>query len=561
METPHSAIPAEASTRAAPAYTHREILTIFVGLMIGMLLAALDQTIVSTALPTIVGELGGLSQLSWIVTAYLLASTVSVPLYGKVSDIYGRKPLFQLAIVVFLIGSALCAVAASMGQLVAFRALQGIGAGGLMAMAQAIIGDVVSPRQRGRYQGYIGSVFALSSIAGPLLGGFFVDHLSWRWVFTINIPLGIIALVVTQRFLRINHKRQETTLDYLGAALLSVAITSLLLVAVWGGETYPWRSGVIFGLAGGAVLATVALVFVERRATAPVIPVELFRERVFTLGNLLGFMVGIVMFGAIIYLPLFLQTVVGVSATTSGLLLVPLMAGMLTSSTISGRLITRWGRYKIFPVAGTTLLVIGFWLLSLMTLESSLALAIAGMVLLGVGVGMTMQVLVLAIQNAVPRRHMGVATSAAQFFRSVGGMVGVAAFGAVLAVRLTANLQARADVLSGIGDPKTVLSSPDRIAQLPPALQEPLRAALSEAITFGFRLLVPLAIAAVVVALVMRELPLREDAIGAEPVLGEPMSTGAPVEAGARHALHRGLHRHDPATPGQAVSALEAESG
>jgi EmrB/QacA subfamily drug resistance transporter len=534
LKTPHSPVAAGATAARVPSYTHREILTIFVGLLIGMLLAALDQTIVSTALPTIVGELGGLSQLSWIVTAYLLASTVSVPLYGKVSDIYGRKPLFQFAIMVFIIGSVLCGVAQSMEQLIASRAVQGIGAGGLMSMAQAIIGDVVSPRQRGRYQGYIGSVFAVASIAGPLLGGFFVDHLSWRWVFTVNIPLGVIALVVTQRYLRLDHQRQQSSIDYLGAALLSTGITALLLVAVWGGETYAWGSAAILGLAGLALVAFAALVAVERRAVSPIVPFELFRDRVFSMGNLLGFIVGIGMFGAIIYLPLFLQTVAGVSATASGLLMLPLMAGVLTSSIVSGRLITRWGRYKVFPVTGTALLTVGFGALSLLDPGSGFALVVAAMVIVGTGLGMVMQVIVLAIQNAVPPSQMGTATSAAQFFRSVGGTVGVALFGAVLNARLDVNLRGQADALAGVGNPQELLSSPERIASLAPSIQEPLRAALSEAITFGFRLAVPMMIAAFVVALLLRELPLRGDA----PTRGtQPGSTGAPIEAAARHAL------------------------
>ena len=528
--------PASAGTTAArlPNYTHREILTIFVGLMIGMLLAALDQTIVSTALPTIVGELGGLAQLSWVVTAYLLASTVSVPLYGKVSDIYGRKPLFQFAIAVFIVGSALCGVAQSMEQLIASRAVQGIGAGGLMSMAQAIIGDVVTPRQRGRYQGYIGSVFAVASIAGPLLGGFFVDQLSWRWVFTVNIPLGVIALGVTQRYLRLNHQRQQATIDYLGAVLLSTGITALLLVAVWGGETYAWSSSMILGLAALAAVALASLVAVERRAASPIVPIELFRNRVFSMGNLLGFIIGIGMFGAIIYLPLFLQTVAGVSATASGMLMLPLMAGVLTSSIVSGRLITRWGRYKIFPITGTVLMAVGFGVLSLLTPESGFAVVVAAMMIVGTGLGMVIQVIVLAIQNAVPASHMGSATSAAQFFRSVGGTVGVALFGAVLIARLDTNLQQQGDVLARVGNPQELLSSPEQIASLPASIAEPLRLALSEAITFGFRLAVPLMIIAVVVALLMRELPLRGEA----PTRDTRTSpTGAPIEAAARHAL------------------------
>jgi EmrB/QacA subfamily drug resistance transporter len=343
---------------------HRRVLLIFSGLMMGMLLAALDQTIVSTALPTIVGDLGGLNHLSWVVTAYLLASTISTPLYGKASDLYGRKIVFQLAIVVFLIGSALCALAQNMNELIAFRAVQGLGAGGLMTLAMTIVADVVPPRERGRYQGLLGGVWAFASIAGPLTGGFIVDNLSWRWVFTINLPIGGAALVVTSIVLQLPKRRVEHRIDWLGAGLLTGAISTLLLAVTWGGHQYAWGSGQILALTATGTVLLIAFLVVERRAAEPIIPLELFRQRTFTVPAVISAIVGFAMFAGIIYLPLFMQIATGATATSSGLTMVPLMLGAIGTSISTGRIISHTGRYKLFPVVGTLVAAVGMFLLS-----------------------------------------------------------------------------------------------------------------------------------------------------------------------------------------------------
>ncbi len=492
-------------------YSHRQIMVIMSGLMLGMLLAALDQTIVATALPTIVGDLGGLNHLSWVVTAYLVASTVTTPLYGKFSDIYGRKRTFQFAIVVFLFGSALAGLSQSMIELIAFRGLQGIGAGGLMVLAMTIIGDVVPPRQRGRYQGYMGAVFALASVIGPLLGGFFVDQLSWRWVFYVNIPIGAVALVVTSIVLDLPYTRMVHRIDYAGTALLVGAVGSILLAVTWGGTQYAWGSPMVIGLAvvGAALLA--AFVAVERRAAEPVLPLYLFRNRVFAISTGTMFIVGLAMFGGIIYLPLFLQVVGRKSATAAGLLLLPLILGIVCTSITSGRVISRTGRYKAFPVVGMAVMAVGLYLLSTMGPTTTEVTAGAYMVVLGLGLGMVMQVLVLTVQNAVDRRDLGTATGAATFLRSMGGSFGVALFGAVLSNRLAANL---ADLLPGGRLPagiseSTLRGSPKVILSLPAAVRDPVIDAFARSIDTVFLAAVPIALLGFALTLFLPEVPLR----------------------------------------------------
>src|SRR3989440_3484859 len=350
--------------QAGSAVRDRSLITVFAALMLGMFLAALDQTIVSTALPTIVGDLGGLNHLSWVVTSYLLAATVSTPLYGKLGDMIGRKPVFLAAILIFLAGSMLAGLSQSIGQLIAVRALPGAGAGGLMVGAQAIIADIVPPRERGRYMGLIGAVFAVASVAGPLLGGFFVDNLSWRWVFYVNMPVGgiAVAIVLFRLHLRSPHKRHR--IDYLGAALLSGGVGALILLATWGGTEYAWGSATIVALGIGGVALLLGFVWQEQRAVEPILPLKLFRSSVFSVSSAIGFSIGMAMFGAIIFIPLYLQLVYGASATSSGLRMLPLMAGLLAASIGSGRAISRLGRYRIFPIAGTAILAVGMFLLS-----------------------------------------------------------------------------------------------------------------------------------------------------------------------------------------------------
>jgi EmrB/QacA subfamily drug resistance transporter len=419
---------------------HRQILIAFSGLVLAMLLAALDSTIVSTALPTIVSELGGLERLAWVVTVYLLAQTIVTPIYGKLGDLYGRKMVLQSAILLFLIGSALCGLSQNLMQLIVFRAIQGLGGGGLAVTTQAVVGDIVPPRDRGRYQGIFGAVFGLSSIAGPLLGGYFTTHLSWRWIFYINLPLGIGAMVVLAATLPSLQRRMVRSIDYAGAALLAVVLSSITILSDVGGTSYPWSSPLTLGLIAVSVIALLLFVLVERRAMEPVLPLHLFRRQTFVITSTVGLIVGFALFGSVTYFPLYLQVVKGVTPTASGMQMVPMMGGMLVTSILSGQLISRTGRYKIFPVIGTAVMTVGLFLLSRLTPASTNAMAALLMLVLGVGLGMVMQVLVIAVQNDVEYRDLGVATSGATLFRLIGGSLGTAILGAIFAGRLNENL-------------------------------------------------------------------------------------------------------------------------
>jgi EmrB/QacA subfamily drug resistance transporter len=469
---------------STPDLTRRQFVLTFGGLLLAMLLASLDQTIVATALPTIVSDLGGLDQLSWVVTAYLVGATVTMPLWGRASDLYGRKTLFLAAIAVFLAGSALSGVAGSIGELIGFRALQGMGAGGLMTLAMAIVGEIVSPRERGRFQGYIQMVFVVASVAGPLLGGLFADHLSWRWVFYVNVPIGIAAFALTAGALHLPARRERVRLDYLGGALLAAGLTCLLLVTTWGGTQYAWGSAEIVGLIAAAVALLVAFIARERRAAEPIMPLRLFRDPVFDIVAATMFLTLLAFFAVVVFMPIHFQVVAGVSATQSGLLLLPLLIAGTVTTIVAGRVISRTGRYKAFPVAGLGLMSVGLLLLSQIGTGTSVAAASLTLVVFGAGFGMVTQVLTIAVQNAVDRSDLGIATATANLFRALGGSIGVAMFGALFASRVgTANT-----------DAASLTASPEAVAG---------------ALHTVFLVAAPIALLGMLVVLLLHESPLR----------------------------------------------------
>jgi EmrB/QacA subfamily drug resistance transporter len=425
---------------ATESRSQRQILVAFGAIMLATLLSALDQTIVATALPEIADDLNGFGDLSWVVTAYLLASTVTVPLYGKLSDLYGRRPLFVVSITIFLAGSALCGLAQSIGQLIAFRALQGIGAGGLIPLSQAAIADLFSPRERGRYQGYIGAMWATAAVAGPLLGGTLTDTASWRWIFLINLPLGVVALVVVIKTMRIQHVPREHSIDYAGALALTVGVTAVLLASAWGGTSYAWDSVEVIAAAVIGVAGLAAFAVIERRVAEPLLPLGLFKGRTFSVSTAAALLIGGVLFGITIYVPVYVQRVLGASATSSGVVLIPLSFGWVLASFASGQYISRTGRYKVFPIIGSMLVLAGCILLALLGADSSRIVVTLDLTVVGLGMGTMFQTFVIATQNRVEMGDIGVATAAIQFFRSMGGSLAVAGLGALLTARLAGGL-------------------------------------------------------------------------------------------------------------------------
>jgi EmrB/QacA subfamily drug resistance transporter len=549
---------AGASPSAQEAFTHRQILVIMSGLMLGLFLAALDQTIVSTALPTIVGDFHRSNLLSWVITSYLLASTASTPLWGKAGDLYGRKRVFQLAIVVFLVASALCGASQNMFQLIAFRGLQGVGGGGLLSLAFAIIGDVIPPRDRGRYQGYFGAVFGVSSVVGPLAGGFAVDDLTWRYIFYVNLPLGIAALMVTNRVLRLPTRKRHVLIDWWGALLLVAGVSCILLATQLGGNDYPWSSWQIIGLFVLGALVVAGFGLREATAPEPILPLGLFRLQIFSVANVVAFVSGVAMFGALAFLPQYLQLVHGVSATESGLLLLPLLVGLLAMSISSGLYISRTGKYRWFPLAGTIIVTAGLVLLARLGAHTSLLLVCLYILIFGLGLGLFMQVLTLVVQNAVPMRQMGVATSSVTFFRSMGGAIGASALGAVLTAGIAAELPAflPRSVLAGAGSSGSrvaqFIQSPavlDRLKQTDPALHEGIIQAYSHAIDRVFLVAVPVSVLSIIAALFINQVQLRTSNAPA-PAPGAGTSAGADAAAAAEPAASAGDPEAAPFSPG-----------
>ena len=507
--TPAEAGLVDAADDEAVAATRRHILLVFAGLMVTMLLASLDQMIFSTALPTIVGELDGVNHMLWVTTAYILASTITLPVYGKLGDLIGRKGLFITAIAIFMVGSVIGGLAHNMTWLIAGRAVQGLGGGGLLILAQAIIADVVPARQRGKYMGIMGGVFAISSVAGPLLGGWFTDSIGWRWAFWMNIPLGILAITSAAFFLRLpKNTNRNPSIDVAGISLLAVASTCLVLMTTWGGNTYDWNSPVIIGLILGAIVAGISFVVVERRAAEPIMPLHLFRQRNFNLTTVVGLIIGVAMFGALAYLPTYLQMVTGANATQAGLLIIPLMAALLITSIVSGQLVSKTGRYKWFPITGMALVGISMFLLSTMTPTLAVWIICGYLAIMGLGLGMSMQILILIVQNTFPVTEVGTATASNNYFRQIGASLGSAIVGSLFVAKLTQLLGERLPSGGTSAEGGNNSLTPAVVRDLPQALHDVIVGAYNDALTPVFLYMVPLVVVGLILLFFVVEKPL-----------------------------------------------------
>ena len=507
--TPAEAALVDDADDEAVAATRRHILLVFAGLMVTMLLASLDQMIFSTALPTIVGELDGVNHMLWVTTAYILASTITLPVYGKLGDLIGRKGLFITAIAIFMVGSVIGGLAHNMTWLIAGRAVQGLGGGGLLILAQAIIADVVPARQRGKYMGIMGGVFAVSSVAGPLLGGWFTDSIGWRWAFWMNIPLGILAITSAAFFLRLpKNTNRNPSIDVAGISLLAVASTCLVLMTTWGGNTYDWNSPVIIGLILGAIVAGISFVVVERRAAEPIMPLHLFRQRNFNLTTVVGLIIGVAMFGALASLPTYLQMVTGANATQAGLLIIPLMAALLITSIVSGQLVSKTGRYKWFPITGMVLVGISLFLLSTMTPTLAVWIICGYLAIMGLGLGMSMQILILIVQNTFPVTEVGTATASNNYFRQIGASLGSAIVGSLFVAKLTQLLGERLPAGGTSAEGGNNSLTPAVVRDLPQALHDVIVGAYNDALTPVFLYMVPLVVVGLILLFFVVEKPL-----------------------------------------------------
>ncbi|WP_030617273.1 MDR family MFS transporter [Streptomyces sclerotialus] len=553
-----SATTAAEAPSAPPALSRRRTNLVFVTIVLGMLLAALDQTIVSTALPTIVADLGGGGHMAWVVTAYLLAETVSTVLVGKFGDLFGRKIVFQLSAVVFVAGSVFAGLAGSMGMLVAARAVQGVGGGGLMVTAMALIADVIPLRERGKYQGALGAVFGVTTVVGPTLGGLFTDHASWRWCFYVNVPIAVVMVVMAARTVPVVRSAVRPMIDYAGIVLVALGSAGLVLGLEWGGNEYAWSSGVIIGLFAGSAALLAAFVFVELRAKEPMLPMHLFRNPVFTVCSVLSFIVGFAMLGAMTYLPTYLQYVDGVSATMSGVRTLPMVIGLLATSMLSGVVVSRTGRYRLFPIAGTGVMALGLYLMSTMGRDTGVWLESLYMFVLGLGIGLAMQVLTIAVQNTVSYHELGSATSGVTFFRTLGSSFGTAIFGTLYSGQLEPNLKEALAKVPGV--PPEAAQSPQGLHALPAAQARPVIDAYAETVDHVFQWVVPVALLGFLVAWFLKEVPLRDSARAAAGDMGDGF--GAPDTADRDRQLERAVAAVMRTAKGRPVSRqLLADSG